>query len=256
MELPKDTNSKIWRYMDFTKFVDLLDRSALFFTRLDRLGDPFEGSNTRLNAKNRRLRWAQISKELPPYVDQEYAKSDYFSLSSNLNKSLPLCTAVNCWHINKYESTAMWSLYLKSNDGIAIETTLKRFINSLSDINNDIYISMMKYVDYDKQSIPDDNILYPMLYKRVSFEHEHELRAFVWKPVTMNMNGQEVMILKKSYFKEGIYISVDLKRLIKRVYIAPNSPSWILNLVRSIVKHYGLDEKAVTKSRMNSKPIY
>ena len=40
---PKD-NSKIWRYMDFTKFIDMLDKSALFFTRVDKLGDPFEGS--------------------------------------------------------------------------------------------------------------------------------------------------------------------------------------------------------------------
>jgi hypothetical protein len=36
-------NSKIWRYLDFTKFIDLLDKSSLFFCRLDKLGDPFEG---------------------------------------------------------------------------------------------------------------------------------------------------------------------------------------------------------------------
>lgn len=41
---PKDLNVPIWRYMDFTKFVDLLDTKTLFFTRADRFDDQFEGS--------------------------------------------------------------------------------------------------------------------------------------------------------------------------------------------------------------------
>ena len=41
----------LWRYMDFTKFVSLLDRQALFFARSDKLGDPFEGSFPRGNLK-------------------------------------------------------------------------------------------------------------------------------------------------------------------------------------------------------------
>jgi hypothetical protein len=36
---PEDENAKIWRYMDFTKFVSLLDTKSLYFTRVDRLGD-------------------------------------------------------------------------------------------------------------------------------------------------------------------------------------------------------------------------
>ena len=33
----------IWRYMDFTKFVDLLLNGKLFFNRSDNFEDPFEG---------------------------------------------------------------------------------------------------------------------------------------------------------------------------------------------------------------------
>jgi hypothetical protein len=40
---PANENAKIWRYMDFTKFVSLLEKKALFFCRADKLGDPFEG---------------------------------------------------------------------------------------------------------------------------------------------------------------------------------------------------------------------
>jgi len=34
----------LWRYLDFTKFVSMLDSSSLFFTRCDLFDDPFEGS--------------------------------------------------------------------------------------------------------------------------------------------------------------------------------------------------------------------
>ena len=36
--------------MDFTKFVSLLDKRALFFAGADTLGDPFEGSVSPINA--------------------------------------------------------------------------------------------------------------------------------------------------------------------------------------------------------------
>ena len=41
---PPPDGAVLWRYMDFTKFVSLLERKALFFCRPDRLGDLFEGS--------------------------------------------------------------------------------------------------------------------------------------------------------------------------------------------------------------------
>lgn len=45
--VPKDvpaSDAKLWRYMDFTKFVAMLNNKALYFCRLDHLGDPFEGA--------------------------------------------------------------------------------------------------------------------------------------------------------------------------------------------------------------------
>ncbi len=33
---------------------------------------------------------------------------------------------VSCWHENETESEAMWKLYLKSGDGVAIQTTVVR----------------------------------------------------------------------------------------------------------------------------------
>jgi len=43
-ELPEDLAAPIWRYMDFTKFVAMLESDSLYFARSDRLGDPFEAA--------------------------------------------------------------------------------------------------------------------------------------------------------------------------------------------------------------------
>ena len=49
-EQPSDENVSLWRYMDFTKFISLLETSCLYFCRADRLrlDDPFEGSFPKL----------------------------------------------------------------------------------------------------------------------------------------------------------------------------------------------------------------
>lgn len=39
-----DEHTTIWRYMDFTKFVSLLDKKTLYFTRSDKFDDKFEGA--------------------------------------------------------------------------------------------------------------------------------------------------------------------------------------------------------------------
>jgi hypothetical protein len=65
---PEDREIKIWRYMDFTKLVFSLEESGLFFSRLDRLGDPFEGSVPRKNLDTRREEWKK-------YLDEANAEA-------------------------------------------------------------------------------------------------------------------------------------------------------------------------------------
>jgi hypothetical protein len=43
---PPPENTKIWRFMSFHKFVSMVTNGSLYFSRLDKLGDPFEGLYT------------------------------------------------------------------------------------------------------------------------------------------------------------------------------------------------------------------
>jgi len=45
---------------------------------------------------------------------------------AELHKKLRKSFVVNCWHTNnKGESDAMWRLYLKTNEGVAIQSTVE-----------------------------------------------------------------------------------------------------------------------------------
>ena len=59
----RPAGATLWRYMSFAKFVALLDRESLFFSRADRLEDNFEGS---LSPINKILRPQHLAQDLPP----------------------------------------------------------------------------------------------------------------------------------------------------------------------------------------------
>ena len=76
-------NTLIWRYMDFTKFISLLETSSLFFAQGDKLGDPFEGSFPKPNIRSR------FYQNIPRQVLNDITKFRMYLLK---------CTTVNCWH--------------------------------------------------------------------------------------------------------------------------------------------------------------
>src|SRR6478672_2892400 len=51
--LPTNKDVPIWRYMDLSKYLSMLDRRCLYFARATLLGDPFEGSSTKMMVSTR-----------------------------------------------------------------------------------------------------------------------------------------------------------------------------------------------------------
>ncbi len=236
-EAPHDPNIKIWRYMDFTKFVSLLNNSGLYFPTANNFDDQFEGSFSFVNKRFRPLIYKQIGLEF-----DTASVSIFFK---NLRKWI----GINCWHINEFESAGMWSLYSKTNEAICIQSTYNRLRKNLP---KEISIGMVKYIDYKKEWIPEKDILTPFLYKRQSFEHERELRALLNLSNKTELNDLE---LPKSNYIDGKWVNVDLHELIEKVYISPNSPNWYQELVKSIVSVYKL-KIDVVRSSLEEEPFY
>jgi hypothetical protein len=256
---PKNANSKIWKYMDFTKFVSLLEKKSLYFSRIDKLGDPFEGSTTIVNKRFIRMVNAENIKRLR----EEGASEEKISERTNLFKEVEKLDSeweflkeyrkniyVSCWHLSGHESAAMWNLYLKSNEGIAIQSTYKRFKNCFN--NNkiaEVYIGQVKYIDYHAEFLRPGLGYGYYMHKRKSFEHEKELRALVAKHELLESAGG------KPRTEEGIYVSVNINTLLEKVVVSPESPPWVANLVKDVVKRYGL-RKRVEISSLNERPLF
>src|SRR5262249_39130411 len=123
---PPDEKARIWRYMDFTKFVSLLDTGALFFCRADQVSDSWEGAHT---VENLRRRSQMLSAEKFPERDLGL---------SEVYRSLRRHTFLNCWHLSAFESVAMWKLYVAHSEGIAIQATFGGFKTSFEGDENNL----------------------------------------------------------------------------------------------------------------------
>lgn len=233
---PEDPQIKIWRYMDFTKFVAMLEYGGLFFSRADRLGDPFEGSHPQADVELRRRIFESRG------WSREKIEQAMSSVSSSM-RTAPSSVLVNCWHMNEHESAAMWKLYTQTKESICIQSTYQRLHDGLQPVDDQVYIGVVKYIDYNSDLVPDGRVFGPFIYKRRSFEHERELRAFIWA------------INDASPSELGKWLTLDLGKLIERIHVAPSSSPWFRDLVKKVARRYCL-EKEVRQSDMDSTPMW
>src|SRR5260370_8794907 len=100
--------------MDFTKFVSLLEKKALYFARSDRFSDKFEGATPKPSIKARE---ASVLESGTPLIE-EVSKG-----WSQASREIRKCMFLNCWHMNIYESLSIWQLYVQKSKGISIRST-------------------------------------------------------------------------------------------------------------------------------------
>lgn len=243
------TNRAIWRYMDLSKLLALLESESLYFCRCDLLGDPFEYAIPRAS----REAWAEdfdrsqseaISK-LDPTLSETERDSKIVEIIANFNRprefirtahtTQSVAFFVNCWHVNELESAAMWKLYLKSEEGIAVRSTVGRLRKSLEVCPENIHIGTVKYIDYDNDYVNHGNVFSYILHKRKSFSHEQELRAVIWKHDIVDAENKPA----------GLNAKISINDLIDKIYVAPSTAKWLTDLVQSVVRRYGLDVEVV-----------
>jgi len=233
---PDNLNVRVWRYMDFTKFVSLLALNALYFARSDLLGDAFEGAMPRDNFRFHSLLYAGL-----PVTPESMKKL------SDRREQFRQQIYINCWHMNERESAAMWNLYVRSNEAIAVQSTYQLLHACLP---ARIYVGSVQYIDYENDFLPEDDLLRPFMHKRKSFEHERELRAII----SLEAEDEDTWV-GYTVGSVGRTVSIKLDDLIEKVYVAPTSPAWFADLVRSVMSKYGLD-KPVVLSCLDEKPVF
>ena len=215
----------------------MLEHGRLFFSRLDRFDDPFEGS---VNQPTIEL----LDEALKPYSAQTSGRLVFEQTLPKLRK----WTMVNCWHMNDFESAAMWKLYAVLDRAIAVQSTYGRLRESLKDATESIFIGKINYISYEADRMPVRNMFHPFLHKRRSFEHERELRAIVQFTEDAFKNEKEPP-------EDGIWVNCDLDILVEHICVSPSSPKWFRELLQQILKRYG---RAFTlqQSSLAAKPLF
>lgn len=189
-----EKEKKIWRYMDFAKFMSLIETEELYFCRGDKFEDKLEGSYSKLTIENiDRL----ISMTLQ-LSGMNILQDEVRNLVSLINQINRFSVFVSCWHMEQHESYAMWDLYTKNKEGIAIQSTIKRVEESFYDQASNITAGKVSYINFetdelkglpievkDLLSAKDFSIsitpINAFLHKRISFSHEKEMRFVVDK---------------------------------------------------------------------------
>ena len=233
---PPPSDAILWRYMDCTKFVSLLQQQALFFARADKLGDTFEGSLSSANREFTTLR-AELG-------------VGFLLQSRILQMDMRRYILISCWHESPHESAAMWNLYSSETKGIAIKTDFDSFKKSLT-TSQDIWVGRVSYVDYDSYLIPEGNFVYPFLHKRHNFEHEREVRAIAL--ILPSKDGKAD--LSQEICDIGKCFEVNLSFLIQEVIVAPRVSNLFLKHIKSLAASYNI-EAPVRKSRLADSPTW
>lgn len=257
-----DENTTLWRYMSFTKYKSLLETNSLFFCRADKFSDPYECS---IPKKEYEFRLSpekfadeeRLFNRTDSKFDLENAKKKAEGIAATHQK-FRTATTVNCWHINNNESDAMWQLYLKDNEGIAVRTNAKKLYKSFQNTKEKIGISKVRYINYDTDvwfhatdfPIAGYNFYTPIIHKKIEFIHEKELRLY------HHINDRE----KAGYWdtqkiQGGELITVEVSTLVESIIFHPTADQAAKDQIISLTKAYGHDFK-FESSRLSIDPYY
>lgn len=212
IKIPEDPNTVVWKYLDLSKFLDMLLSQKLFMSRSDKFEDQYEGTFSEPTYEEIK----KLSANNPEFLS--YYKSHREKV------------VVSSWHINEYESFAMWQIFTGNSEGLAIQSTIGRLEKALiADKKFEQHIGEVNYIDYKKEYIPFDDMFFPFLFKRKSFQYEREVR------IISDISSSNLKI------NDGMKIDVDLEQLIEKIYIHPKSENWYKNLVIELVSKLGFN---------------
>lgn len=211
----------VWHYMDLWKFIEMIETESVYFRRLDKFEDKWEGSLPKWLVEG-----LTNAKSFPGNEEATKRTEQYFS-EHDYSKSF-----ASCWHISKPENYAMWKVYIKNEPGIAIKTSIGNIIKSLKNRNKTSeYKLFLKRVAYcaDGQMPKRGGMFHLSAIKRKPYRYENEMRIIALGDPT----------------PDGFYLPVDLSLLIKELVLFPgakkNTPH-LLSFVEKNLQHYGINK--------------
>ena len=223
------SETTLWKYLTFEKFLDFLLMKRLYFRRSDKLSDPFE---------------CIVPPEMcaPKGADHRpQTERDFLAAHEQYINSARSKVFLNSWHINEYESEAMWKLFGGAGHSIAIRTTFGRIMGQMA--QHDLTAGKVLYKDMVKDGCAIADLFDFALLKRKPFEHEREFRL-----IFINEGGDDNPRLLDRY---GLHIPVEPADIVDTIYVSPLSEPWQFELTQSIVTLQGLSDRLIRSTLFN-----
>ena len=219
---PDSTESRVWKYMDFTRFVALLHTQSLYYCRVDCLDDSFEGC---------------VGRSALPDFEEAVGKGPGSHGRMSTFVEMARKHFVNCWCMHEHESDAMWRIFGRdAGTGIAVRTTYSRLIDILPASD---FIGLVTYLDYDTESFGLSNLFNYVMHKRTQFSYENEVRI-VRSILDESMSRLVGDKIECNPPERGISVPVHIDLLVEDVVVSPYAPDWILKTVTAVAKRFGL----------------
>ncbi len=266
-----DDSTKIWRYLDISKFIALLSR-GIHFTRPNAFCDNWEGAWGVKNVIRFREEYFGRPEEGATEWNARVAEK-----RRRLNK-----VGLSCWHRSKCESAALWEFYMPKGQGVAVQSTVGRITTAIAAIDRTIEVIEVAYADFLSEELaPEPSIL--LSHKRPEFQHESEVRFLLrftedeekaidmleqvydetdtrWislSPVNGGLvrSGPGIGVMDRTAVDRatpvGVHLRIPAASIIEKIYLAPKVGQPTRYAVLDVAEKYGLDRQSICVSSID-----
>lgn len=216
-----EEGQKLWRYMDLSKFISLLEKKALWLARADTFRDKHEG---------------RFPDDMRKTIEQAYDSFDNVDSfvvkdADDFQDYLRKNTFISCWHKNFDENMIMWEIYGRDTNALAIQTTVERMKLHIDLSGLSGHSLILKNVTYRRADEISGVLPYEECFfiKRPHFFFEEEVR------ISLDTYSRINPTKKTPY---GYHLPVFVSGLIENILTHPDSPDWFVDAVNSITQKY------------------
>lgn len=219
--IPLLGHDKLWRYISYEKFEDLINSKSLHFARIDQFKDNLEGVPSFVSVKN-----IMSDKSKTDRQKQETLRLYHLRIENNRKVSFACC-----WHINNNVNKELWSIYGQDSvESIGIETNVSKLNKELSKTGIPFLNEPVRY--FDENYFNQNVYWFPTMFKRLEYKFENEYRTILF------VHGWDFT---------GVKTKVNIENLIRRIHIHPNASNDFFKKVQNLIKQSGL-KIPITKS--------
>ncbi|GEM_PF-2859822 len=190
----RDFSLPLTRVMSFSKFNDLIESQSLYFSPASHFDDKLEGNYT--NRDHKKSEEQLISCGFNASALQMSANAKMLIADHNQQ-----AVVISCWTMASELSIRMWDTYTSSEDSLAIQTTVEKLKDALG---SDFLFIPVRYLDFDRDEIPQTHSLEPFFFKQQTYSWEKELRIVAEMEAGKRIGSPRKARVSLEYFITGI----------------------------------------------------